>query len=230
MRTAAIDSPPAIKGLPPEAPEPPAEELGDRTFPTSLALCGILSPVVYVATDVVASARYPGFSYADQAVSELFAIGAPTSHLVVPMFTLSSGLLLAFAFGVWSFANRPAQRLLAVMLALSAINALLLWNFFPMHTRGDARSATDTMHLVLAANPFVLASLIFGAVAVTKWSRVGSIATLAVVVGLAVFGFSYAPAVMTNGPTPWMGLTERIAQYSYGAWQALLAVKFARQS
>lgn len=231
METIAIDSPPpAIKGLPPVAPEAPSEEQVDRTLPAILAFCGILSSVVYITTDVVAASRYPGFSYADQAVSELFAIGAPTSHFVPPLFTLSSALLLAFAFGIWSFANRLSQRLLAVALAFSAVNALLLWNFFPMHMRGVPTSTTDTMHLVLATNPFVLLSLFFGAAAVDRWFRAYTIATTAVIIGLAVFAFSYAPAVMANEPTPWMGLTERIGQYSYGVWQALLAARLARGS
>jgi pimeloyl-ACP methyl ester carboxylesterase len=53
----------------------------------------------YVATDIVAGVRYPGYSLTDQTVSELFVIGAPTSRVVVPLFALSSTLLGAFAFG-----------------------------------------------------------------------------------------------------------------------------------
>jgi hypothetical protein len=63
--------------------------------------CGVLAPVVYVATDALASILYPGYSFLEQAVSELFAIGAPTSRWVAPLFSLSSVLLLAFVVGVW---------------------------------------------------------------------------------------------------------------------------------
>jgi len=213
------------RGLPPPAPpESDQPEVAERALPTALFLCGVLSPAVYIIADIVASRRYPGFSYADQAVSELFAIGAPTRGLVVPLFTLSSALLLAFGLGVWSFANRRAERILAVAFAFSALNALLLWNFFPMHMRGEPRSMTDTMHLVLAANPFVLLSLVCGAVALGGWFRAYTIATIIGIIALAIFSFSYAPAIDANGPTPWMGLTERIGQYSYGVWQILLAV------
>lgn len=148
-----------------------------------LLLCGLLSPAIYVGADVLAARLYPGFSYTDQAVSELFAIGAPTSALVVRLFTLSSALLLAFAAGVWwSSARRRALRLTAVMLACSALDALVLWNFFPMHMRGGERTMTDVMHLVLAANPFVLLSLVFGAVAFRDGLRVYTIATILVLV------------------------------------------------
>lgn len=66
-----------------------------------LLVCGIAGAIVYPLSDIFASTRYPGFSYRDQAVSELFAIGAPTSALVVPLFTLSSALLLLFSIGIW---------------------------------------------------------------------------------------------------------------------------------
>src|SRR6185295_2886948 len=67
-----------------------------------LLICGIAGAVLYPLADIFASTRYPGFSYRDQAVSELFAIGAPTSGLVVLLFTISSTLLLLFAFGIWA--------------------------------------------------------------------------------------------------------------------------------
>src|SRR5687767_4459265 len=104
----------------------------------SLLTCGIVGAALYPLSDIFATMRYPGFSYRDQAVSELFAIGAPTSGLVVPLFSLSSTLLLIFAIGIWISANgRRWLRPLAVMMALNAINALVLWNFFPMHMRGS---------------------------------------------------------------------------------------------
>jgi hypothetical membrane protein len=70
-------------------------------LPKLLLICGILTSLFYVGADIIAAALYPGYSFTDQAVSELFAIGAPTTPLVVPLFSLSSTLVLAFAFGVW---------------------------------------------------------------------------------------------------------------------------------
>jgi hypothetical protein len=59
--------------------------------------CGIVGAALYPLSDIFASTQYPGFSYLDMAVSELFAIGAPTASLVVSLFTSSSTLLLFFA-------------------------------------------------------------------------------------------------------------------------------------
>jgi hypothetical protein len=44
-----------------------------------LLVCGIISPVLYIGTDILAATMlYKGYSYTAQQVSELSAIGAPT--------------------------------------------------------------------------------------------------------------------------------------------------------
>ena len=190
-----------------------------------LLLCGIAAACIYVLTDMIAALIYPGFNYTDQAVSELFAIGAPTSRFVVPLFSVSSALLLAFSFGVALTARgSSALRLLALMFAASALNALVLWNFFPMHMRGAERTFTDLMHLILAANPFVLATLVIGVFAFRSGFRWFSVAVLAAVLLLSLVGFSYATAVDSGQSTPGLGLIERLAQFIYQLWQGALAL------
>jgi hypothetical protein len=46
-----------------------------------LLICGIVSSGLYVAADILAAMRHEGYSYADQTISELSAIGAPTRPL-----------------------------------------------------------------------------------------------------------------------------------------------------
>jgi hypothetical protein len=196
-----------------------------------LLACGILSPVLYDGTDILASLVYPEYSYRDQAVSELFAIGAPTTALVVPLFTLSSIALILFAIGAsWSFAARArAVRVLALMMLGGAIVGLLIWNVFPMHMRGAERTLTDKMHLILAANPFILLAICAAAVAFPGRFRVYSIVTLVLLFVPAVFAFRLAPLVDANAPTPWLGISERFAQYETGVWQVVLAITLLRR-
>jgi hypothetical protein len=59
-----------------------------------------LAPLLYVSTDILAGALYAGYSFTSQAISELFAIGAPTSGLVVPLFTVCPHLLYLFKFAI----------------------------------------------------------------------------------------------------------------------------------
>jgi hypothetical protein len=207
---------------------PPHEQAGPGIrrgiVPSALLICGILASLTYVATDICAGTLYSGYSFADQAVSELFAIGAPTSHIVVPFFTLSSGLVAAFAIGVWrSSPHNRAQRVIAWMMLGNAMNSLVLWSFFPMHMRGSTPSFTDAMHGILAINPFVLLSVVFGIAAFKGWFRSYSAATVLFLLVPAVLSFSNITAFVANQPTPGMGLTERASQYGYQLWQALLA-------
>jgi hypothetical protein len=101
-------------------------------------------------------------------------------------------------------------------------------DFFPMHMRGVEPTFTDTMHLVLAINPFVLLSIGLGVAAFKNWFRLYSIGTILILVVLAIFAFLYVPQVGANQPTPWLGLTERIAQYGYHLWQVVLAIALLR--
>ncbi len=194
-----------------------------------LLSCGVLAACGYVATDLVASQLYPGYSLRDQAVSELFAIGAPTTRWVALLLTLWSLLLAGFAAGVWRAAGpRRVVRALAVAFAGSALVGLLLWNVFPMHMRGAERTLTDTMHLVLASNPFVLLTLLLAVAAFRGRFRGYSLVTVAIMLVPAVAAFSQARALDKGLPTPWLGAAERLAQYGYQAWQVVLALKLLR--
>jgi hypothetical protein len=44
-------------------------------------MCGILSPVLYAMSDAVAGMQWKGYSFWDQTISELGAIGAPSRPL-----------------------------------------------------------------------------------------------------------------------------------------------------
>ena len=192
--------------------------------------CGVLAPLVYIVTDLLASASYPGYAAADQAVSELFAIGAPTSALVVRLFTVSSLLLAAFAWGLHSpAAGMRRRRLLSWLVFLNAADTLVLWNVFPMHMRGVAPTFTDTMHGVFAINPFPLLTMVVAAIESPRWFRICSIATIAFVGLTALSAFAFVPAFLAGQPTPMMGLAERAGQYAHQGWHAVFACVVLRR-
>lgn len=77
------------------------------------------------------------------------------------------------------------------------------------------------MHVVLAINPFVLLSVVFGMAAFKGWFRSYSAATVLVLLVSAIFSLSYITAVAANKPTSGMGLAERVSQYGHQLWQSL---------
>jgi hypothetical membrane protein len=190
-----------------------------------LLVCGVLAPLLYFGTDMYAGLLYPGYSFTAQAISELFAIGAPTSGLVVSLFTLSSLLLLAFSLGVWrsSYGSR-AIRLTALMFVGNAVNGLVLWNVYPMHMRGAEATFTDVMHVLLAGLGvvFVLLAVCIVALSSGGWLRIYSITAIMVLLVPGAVVFMTIPGLTMGEPTPYVGLTERISTYGYYIWQTIL--------
>jgi len=118
---------------------------------SALLACGVLSSLLYVATDIFGALTWQGYHYASQAISELGAIGAPSRPYVSPLFLAYDLLLIAFGIGVRRGAGR-ASRLRVTGGALIAIGAVgLVATQFPMQMRGTPPALTDTMHIVLTA-------------------------------------------------------------------------------
>jgi hypothetical protein len=195
-----------------------------------LLICGILSSLLYVGTDIFAAMQYKGYSYLDQAISELSAIGAPTRPLWVAMLFLYNPLLIAFGIGVWKVVGRKRSlRFTGILLAVWG-GLGFVWLFFPMHMRGAIGSATDTMHLILSGVTVLLIVLFigFGSGARGKWFRLYSILTiLAILVFGALVGMQ-APRVAAQLPTPWMGVMERVSVFSPMLWVLVLAITLLR--
>ncbi len=209
----------------------PAERGRRTTLQTTLLLCGIAAPVLYVATDVVAAMRWDGYSFRDQTISELNAIGAPTRSFTIAMGLMGYSVLTAFGIGVWRAAAR-SRRLRVAGGALTALGLQALWAvpFASMHVRGVERSFSDTLHLVDGAVAGVLFVTAVGlaAAAFGRRFRLYSLATLVVVLGFVFWSGADASRVADDLATPWLGIKERIGFYSYQAWFAGLAVTLLR--
>jgi hypothetical protein len=198
-----------------------------------LLVCGVLSSLLYVGVDILASMQWEGYSYVSQAFSELTAIEAPTRPLMVFGNAIPYSLLvMAFAVGVWASAGRKrALRIVAGLLVAYAVAGIVGGVIFPMHSRGQTTmTLTDTLHIV-ATMAGVLSMLLFigfGAAAFGKWFRLYSIGTiLLLILGGTLAGMD-GSRLAAGLPTPWMGVTERINIYACMLWVVVLAVALLR--
>jgi hypothetical protein len=201
-----------------------------------LVACGVVYAMSYaIINDAIAAPLYGGYSWLDQAVSELSAEGASTRPFLVAMLPIWSALLVAFGVGIWRAAD--TKRSLRALGAVIAAHGLwsLAWLWFPMSARADLATAgpgvNDTGHLVLAAMTGVFALAEFALAAVAFGSRFRVYAGASVLVML-VFGAltGTAPTKMEAGePTPWMGLFERISIVVWLVLLATVAITLLRQ-
>jgi len=196
----------------------------------ALLVCGMVSSLLYIATDVLGAVRWDGYSYTSQSISELMAIGAPSRPLVVPLLLTYDFLVIAFALGVWGSAGRKrALRVVAGLLVGYGVVGLA-GPFAPMHQRGVKGTLTDTLHITITIVLvfFILLAIGFGTNAFGRRFRLYSVGTILILVGFGALTGLDGPRLAANLPTPWMGVYERINVFGFLLWVAVLAVGLLR--
>lgn len=202
-----------------------------KTAQKVLLTCGILSSILYICTDILAAMRWEAYSWADQNISELNAIGAPTRPLVISLFSLYTVLVTAFGLGVWATDSRNrALRITGILLIGYALTGYATGLFFPMPLRENLAEG-GIMHPIgtFVSSLFFIGAMWFGATAHGKRFRLFSIATILIVIFFGVWVSMDVPQMVAQLPTPWMGLKERVNIYAIMLWVLVLAVSLLRE-
>lgn len=198
------------------------------TLKTLLA-CGILSSLWYVAVNVYVPTQYEGYNVYSYTVSELSAIGAPTRITWVLLVLIYPLLFSAFGWGILrtEIDNRPLRIVGGLIMAYCVFN--LYWP--PMHMRGNDPTLTDTLHIIWAMTTVLLMMVMmgFGAAALGKQFRIYTIVSIALHIGFGTLTSLTAPNIPTDGPTPMIGIWERINIAVFMLWVAVLAIVLIRR-
>ena len=199
-----------------------------------LLACGILSAVLYVATDILGGLRYDGYSFTSQAISELMARGAPSERFVDPLFIAYGVLSLAFGVGVFreGAGRNRSMRIAGACLMGNALIGLSGPTLFEMSQRGAGSLAGDTPHIVLTGvlSLLILLAIGFGAWALGWRFRTYSLGTLLLVVAFGALTVPHAARLAAGQPTPGFGVVERISIYTSMLWMAVFAVALLRSN
>jgi hypothetical protein len=190
-------------------------EKARTTLERVLLICGILSSLLRVATDILAAMWYPGYSYMNQTMSQLAAIGAPTRAFQVPLLAVWCVLLIAFGIGVWASAGRKRSlRVTGMLLVLLGAFGLVPVPGGSMQLSGGL--AANTMHLIVESMDALLVMLFigFGAAAQGKGFRLYSIATILILLVFGALTGMQAPHSV-HYSAPGMGVLERVSFYSW---------------
>jgi hypothetical membrane protein len=199
----------------------------------ALIVCGILSSLLYVATDVLGGLLYDGYSFTSQMVSELMAIGAPSEAFVDPLFIIYGVLTAMFGLGVIREAGgrNNALRITGVLLIGYAVVGFTGPTLFEMHQRGAGSSGSDLPHIVVTGVLVLLTLLAmgFGAFALDRRFRRYSFTTILIMIVFGALAGSSGARLAAGQPTPGFGILERINIYASLLWVAVLAVALLRR-
>ena len=206
------------------------ESSSDSQANQFLLVCGILSSLWYVIINIYVPSKYEGYNLITLTVSELSAIGAPTRRLWLEIVILYPILFAAFGLGIIrkGKGNRRLKVIGVLILAYSAFN--LHWP--PMHMRGIEPTLTDNLHILWAMITVIFMVVImgYGAISLGKRFQVYTIASILLLSAFGILTSLEAPNIPIHGPTPWIGLWERINIGIFMIWVVVFAIMLMRKS
>ncbi|HMN09495.1 MAG TPA: DUF998 domain-containing protein [Gemmatimonadaceae bacterium] len=197
-----------------------------------LLACGIASPVLYAIADAVAGMSWEGYSFRDQTISELGAIGAPSRPLFSLLLVPTYLLLAAFGAGVrQSAAGRRPLRMAGTLVIALAVLALTAGQAAPMRMRGTAQGMAGALHLAegLVAMLILLAAMWLAAAPLGRRFVAYTGVTVLLMLAFGAWSGSAAPRIEAGLDTPWTGAAERIFWYAYQLWFLVLAIVLLRE-
>ena len=107
----------------------------------ALLLCGVISPLLYAVADTLAGVLSEGYSFRDQTISELGAVGTPSRPLFAALLVAVYLLFTGFGVGIWKSAqNRNRLRVTAALLIALGVLALTVGQFAAMQPRGPSKA------------------------------------------------------------------------------------------
>ncbi|HET9015194.1 MAG TPA: DUF998 domain-containing protein [Thermomicrobiaceae bacterium] len=194
--------------------------------------CGVVAPAWWATMDVVASLRYPGYSYVDQTISELSAQGAPTRPFLIATSGFPHDLLAAaFGLGAWASGNPgSAARRTGTLLMVGAAVDLPGGILFPMQTRGNEATLRNALHIPFGALDVLLFLLTMASASglLGKHFRSYTYATVATLLASGTLTALQSGGLARGERTPRMGVEERVGVYATMAWLTVLAIGLLR--
>ncbi|WP_291298474.1 DUF998 domain-containing protein [Elioraea sp.] len=195
-----------------------------------LPLMAILAVVIYGVGDVVSGLLYTGYSFRDQAISELTAFGSPVRAFMMTIMLAHGGLLVIFGVCLFRSACSRALRWTGALVSAANLVTLPTHTIWAMSSRGMQTGVNDTLHAqtTIAFSLLVGAAVALSAIAIRGWFRPFAFVALAVIIAFGVAA-SGAMTGITEDDTPWAGAYERINCYVYFLWLVVLALLAPRE-
>lgn len=120
-----------------------------------LALCAMISPILYTVMWILGGVIVPGYSHIENDVSSLYAIGAHSRWLFQSLAMVCAVLLLVF-YGGLNRSIAPGSPIGPVFYVIAAALGVLVAALFPLDVGGEPASWRGKGHLIFIALSGVL--------------------------------------------------------------------------
>ena len=190
-----------------------------------LAICGMLSPIIYTVMWILGGILQPEYSHIKKDVSSLVAVDAPNKKLLDKFIITSSTLMFIFYIGLhWGINTGIGSIIGPILFVISGLLGVLVAVFFPLDAGGELITTRAKLHLGLIAISGILAT----AGMVALWFRLASdlvwdaFATFSLVTAIVSLILVVASAMVAK--SNYLGLVERFMVSTYQIYYFVLAM------
>jgi len=174
-----------------------------------LAICGMLSPIVYTAMWIVGGKLQSDYNHIRDDISSLFAVGASNKRLMQSFIFVSSVLLFLFYLGLHEGLKDGGSIIGPYLFIIASILGILIALFFPLDKGGEIITWRGKMHLILVILMGILTiagmiALWFRLKEVSGWSTFATYSLVSATVALILMIIS---SIFIKGK--YRGLLER---------------------
>jgi len=190
-----------------------------------LAICGMVSPIVYTAMWILGGILQSDYSHIRDDISSLFAVGAPNRRLMQSFIITSSVLLFVFYIGLHEGINDGGSSIIGpILLVISSTLGVLVAFFFPLDVGGEIKTLRGKMHLILVAVSGILTiagmvALWFRLQSVEVWSAFAIYSLISAIVSFILIIIS---GIFATGN--YRGILERIGVTPYQLYYFVLSL------
>lgn len=136
-----------------------------------LAICGMLSQIVYTAMWIIGGKLQSDYSHIKHDISSLFAVKAPNQRLMQSFIIVSSVLLFLFYLGLHEGLKDGGSIIGPYLFIAASILGLLVAFFFPLDEGGEMTTWRGKMHLILV----ILMGMLTVAGMIALWFRLSNV-------------------------------------------------------
>ncbi|MHA2143285.1 MAG: DUF998 domain-containing protein [Candidatus Thorarchaeota archaeon] len=190
-----------------------------------LAICGMLSPIIYTLMWILGGFLQPEYSHIRDDVSSLMAVDAPNKQLFDKFIITSSSLLFVFYLGLhWGINNGMGSIIGPILFLISGLLGVLVAVFFPLDAGGEIITTRGKMHLILISISGIMATagmvaMWFRLESVVEWSAFATFSLLTAIISLIFVVMSAFTATRS-----YFGLIERFMVSSYQIYYFVIAL------
>jgi hypothetical protein len=194
-------------------------------FSQILAICGMLSPILYTTMWILGGIILPDYSHIQNDISSLTAIGAPRKRVFDSFLLMSSVLLFVFYLGMLLGIYLEQVSIVGrILFVVSGLLGVLVALFFPLDEGGEITTYRGKAHLALVFGSGFL--LIVGMVVVwfdlagvALWSAFAIYSLISAIIALVLMIIS-GIFIKSN----YRGLLERLGVSTFMLYYFTLAL------